>query len=198
MGLAVGILLLMRPFDAWAEGHGSKPEDFFIWEFVGGAVGGALSSQAIVEGVLSSWCKGAQDPSLCKRAGRVALRPIGYPLLVFVGTTSSIWAIGALSGVEGNLLALAIGSFAGVLGGLAEAFFVWAAIDWLLEPGREQELISPETPEFLKRTIPYIIEFLRPYETFLKEAAMVFFPAITSSFWGTLGFNTGARMRTKD
>jgi len=132
---------------------------------------------------------------LCRRAGRVALRPIAYPFFVFLGTTTGIVAVGLLNGVEGNLVATIIGSFAGALGGLVEAFFVWSAIDWLLEPGQEEELISPETPEFLQRTIPLLIEFLRPYELAMKEIAMVFFPTLTSAFWGTVGFNSGARMR---
>ena len=106
-----------------------------------------------------------------------------------------IVTIGWMDGVQGNLVATIIGSFAGALGGLVEAFGVWNIIDWLLEPGRDQELIGPETPEFLQRTIPYVIEILRPYEAILKEAAMVFLPTLTSAFWGTVGFNTGARMQ---
>ena len=196
MILLVSLALLLPSLPTWAsERPGPKPEDFFIWEFLGGAVGGAVGGQAIVEGLLSSWCKDAEDPTLCQRAGRVALRPIAYPLFVFAGTTTGIVTIGLMNGVEGNWVAAIIGSFAGTLGGLVEAFAVWYAIDWLLEPGRDQELISPETPEFLQRTIPYLIEFLRPYEATLKEAAMVFFPTITSAFWGTVGFNSGAQMR---
>jgi len=48
----------------------------------------------------------------------------------------------------------------------------------------------------LKRVIPWIIEFLRPYEASLKDGAIVFLPAVTASLWGTIGFNSGARMRS--
>ncbi len=154
-----------------------------------------MGGATLVETLVSSWCKDAEDSALCERAGRVALRPIAYPLFVFAGTTIGIVTIGSMNGVEGNLVASIIGSFAGALGGLAEAFFVWSGIDWLLEPGREQDLISPETPEFLQRTIPYLIELLRPMEAELKDAAIVFLPTLTSAFWGTIGFNSGARMR---
>jgi hypothetical protein len=195
--VALGGLIWLFPLvqAGWAQ-VGPEPQDFFIWEFLGGAVGGAVGGQVIIEALLSEWCREAEDPRLCRRAGRVALRPIAYPMLVFAGSTTGIVAVGTLSRVEGNLVATLIGSFAGALAGLVEAFAIWSGIDWLLEPGREEELISPETPEFLKRTIPLVIEFLRPYEAAMKEAAMVFFPAITAAFYGTVGFNSGARMRT--
>jgi hypothetical protein len=199
--MVVAVLLLGLPTmlsaapDSTPDRPPTKPEDFFIWEFLGGAAAGGVTGQVIVDSLLSSWCKGAEDPMLCRRAGRVALRPFAYPLFVFAGTTTGIVTVGLMHGVEGNLVATIIGSFAGALGGLVEAFFVWSAIDWLLEPGREQELISPETPEFLQRAIPLLIEFLRPIEPTMKEIAMVFFPTLTSAFWGTVGFNSGARMR---
>lgn len=199
-GLILGVLLA-GAFPALGEGadeqRGPRPQDFFIWEFLGGAVGGAFGGQVIIETLLSSWCKEAEDPLLCRRAGRVALRPIAYPLFVFAGATVGITAVGTLSGVEGNLIAAAIGSFAGAVAGLVEAFFIWNAIDWLLAPGRYEELVNlPEMPEFLKRVIPLVIEFLRPYEASLKEGAIVFLPAVTASLWGTIGFNSGARLLT--
>ena len=195
----VALVALLQVADAQGSNEGqagSKAEEFFIWEFLGGAIGGALSSQTVVSELLSSWCKAADDPGLCQRVGRAALRPIAYPLFVFAGTTLSITAVGLMNQVEGNLVAATIGSFAGAWGGLVEALLIWSGIDWLLSPGREEELISPETPEFLKLTIPYIIELLRPYEALLKEVAIVFFPTITSAFWGTVGFNVGARIKS--
>jgi len=200
VGIVSSLLLLAVSEPPWAQGtdgtqSGPKPEEFFMWEFVGGAIGGAVGGQAIVEALLSSWCQGAEDIMLCQRAGRVALRPIAYPLFVFAGTTAGVLTIGAMNNVEGNLVGAIIGSFAGAIGGLVEALVVWTIIDRLLAPQSEQELISPETPEFLQRTIPYVIEFLRPYGPVLKDAAIVFFPTLTSAFWGTVGFNSGARMR---
>ncbi len=71
----------------------ATPQDYFIWEFLGGAFVGAASSRLVVEAILTSWCRDADDPEFCKRSGRVILRPLVYPLLVFVGTTAGILAV---------------------------------------------------------------------------------------------------------
>ncbi len=202
--LLVIFLTLQAVIEPWAyaqtvqqqPARRANPQDYFIWEFLGGAFIGATSSRLVVEAILSSWCQDADDPEFCRRSGRVILRPLVYPLLVFVGTTAGIFTVGTLSGVEGNLLGAALGSLLGTLAGMVEAAAVWAGIDWLFQPGRAEELVSsPDTPPFLKRAVPLIIEFLRPYEGTLKEIAVVFFPVVTASYWGTMGFNSGARMR---
>lgn len=194
--IALALQAAMGPWAYAQDARRANPQDYFIWEFLGGAFVGATSSRLVVEAILSSWCQDADDPEFCRRSGRVILRPLVYPLLVFVGTTAGIFTVGTLSGVEGNLLGATLGSLLGTLAGMVEAAAVWAGIDWLFQPGRAGELVSsPDTPPFLKRTVPLIIEFLRPYEGTLKEIAVVFFPVVTASFWGTMGFNNGARMR---
>lgn len=186
---------MSSPTVVWAQETPRNPQEYFIYEFVGGLFGGAISGQMITESILTSWCAEADDPELCRRAGRVALRPVVYPALVFVGSTAGILTVGWLGGVRGNLVATAIGSFAGTLAGLVEAVIIWNGLNWLFEPGRAEELVSPpETPPFLKRAIPLVIEFLRPYEASLKEFAILFFPAVTASFWGTMGYNSGAKI----
>ena len=196
LGLALVITAVPQEIRAQASERGPQPGDYFFWEFAAGSLGGWAVSSTATESILSSWCKEAENPELCRRAGRVALRPVIYPLLVFAGTTVGIFTVGALAGVEGNLAAALIGSFAGTLAGLVEAALVWNGLKWLFGPGAEQLVSAPETPEYLKRTVPLVIEFLRRYEETLKELAINVLPAVTASFWGTLGFNLGARLRS--
>ena len=195
--LSMALLVAGIPKAVFAQGGPApSPGDYFFWEFAAGALGGWLVSSTTTETLLSSWCREAENPELCRRAGRVALRPVIYPLLVFAGTTVGIFTVGALAGVEGNAAGALIGSFAGTLAGLVEAALVWNLFQWLFGPGAEELVGDPETPEYLKRTIPLVIEFLRRYEEPLKELAINVLPAVTASFWGTLGFNLGARMRS--
>lgn len=196
--LVVALGIFGFPRDLWAQlpGREAKPGDYFFWEFAAGTMGGWLVSSTATETLVSSWCREAENPELCRRAGRVAVRPVIYPLLVFAGTTVGIFTVGALAGVEGNVAGALIGSFAGTLAGLVEAALVWNVLKWLFGPGAEELVSDPETPEYLKRTLPPIIEFLRRYEETLKDLAINVLPAVTASFWGTLGFNLGARMRS--
>jgi hypothetical protein len=193
--ITAGVVAVAAPVTAWAKEPPPNPQEFFIYEFVGGLFGGVLASYMTTEIILRSWCAEADDPGLCRRAGRVALRPIVYPALVFLGSTAGILTVGWLAGVHGSLLFTVIGGFAGTMAGLVEAVVIWNVLDYLFEPGRAEELVSPpETPPFLKRAIPLIIEYLRPYESSLKEFAILFLPAVTASSFGTIGYNSGTRI----
>ncbi len=197
MLLIAALTVSAMPRTLWAQPREPQPGDYFVWEFAAGALGGWFVSSTATESIVSSWCRDAENPELCRRAGRVALRPVVYPLLVFVGTTVGIFTVGALAGVEGNIVGAVIGSLAGTLAGLVEAAILWNLIRWLFGPGAEELAQAPETPEYLQRTLPLVVEFLRRYEEPLKDLAINVLPAVTASFWGTLGFNLGARMRAR-
>lgn len=194
IGIGLGLTVAVPALTAQAQAR--SPQEHFFLEFVGGSIGGAVGVK-VVEDILSSSCRATEDPELCRRAGRVILRPVGYPLAVFAGTAAGIATTGVLSGVRGNITATLIGSFAGAVAGLVEAAGLWTiVIQPLFEPGRAEELVSPpETPEYLKRTIPLIVEFLRPYQDFLKDIVYISLPVINAAYWGTVGFNSGAQAR---
>lgn len=201
LGIASGLVLSAAPV-TWAL-DGPKPLQqgetmgggFSIWigEFVGGLLGGGLGVQS-VEQALSYYCRDADDPEQCKRYGRVIVRPISYPIAISVWATSGILTVGLLGGTVGNIGATFIGSFAGAIAGLVEAAGLWTIIlQPLLEPGRVEEMLSPETPPIAKRALPLFVEFLRTHEGVIKDMVYVALPVINAAFWGTIGFNSGAQ-----
>lgn len=199
--IGLGLLSVGPPAGAQSDAQPDRPraEDFFFAEFMGGSIGGALGV-SLLEQFLANACAGADEPRLCWTFGRSVLRPLGYPLLVFVGSSVGIVTAGSLAGVQGNATAALIGDFLGASGGMAVAAGIWLGIlQPLFEPGAAEELVEPEeTPDYLKRTFPLVMRVLRPHQEMIRNSVYIAFPILFATYFGTQGFNVGAQMAPTD
>ncbi len=197
--LIAGVMVQAIQPLAWAQAtpqpRQPSAEDFFFAEFMGGSIGG-LVAVSVLEQFFANACAGADDPQLCWSIGRSVYRPIGYPLLVFVGSSIGIVAAGSLVNVEGSVTATLIGTVIGSFGGIAAASGLWLnLISPLFEPGAAEELVAPaETPDYLKRTFPLLMRVMRPHEETIKNTVYITFPVMLASYFGTEGFNVGAQL----
>jgi len=197
--LIVGMGLLTAQPPVWAQAT-SEPrqpsaEDYFFAEFMAGSIGG-LVAVSVLEQFFANACAGADDPQLCWSIGRSVYRPVGYPLLVFVGSSIGIITAGSLVNVRGNATATLIGTVIGAFGGIVTASGLWLnLVSPLFEPGAAEELVAPEeTPDYLKRTFPLLMRVLRPHEETIKNTVYITFPVMLASYFGTEGFNVGAQL----
>lgn len=172
-----------------------SPQSFFLEEFLGGTLGALITGPVLTYLLVNSACSGSTNPELCRGVANVQIRPLVFAIAIPPGAILGIWAMGRIDGVEGNVTATAMGSLAGGLGGLLEAFFVYYGIDWLFSPEASDYLASSDAPEYLKFFLPRLIELFRPAEVTIKEGAMAALPTMTAAFFGTIGFNTNARLR---
>lgn len=195
--VGLGLLSAGPSARAQADPRPDRPRaaDFFFVEFIGGSVGGALGV-SILEQFYASACADADDPQLCWSIHRSAFRPTAYPILLFVGSSAGIVTAGSLAGVEGNVTAALMGNFAGSFAGLVLAAVLWQVIlQPLFEPGAAEALVEPEeTPEYLRRTFPLVMQVLRPHEETIKNIVYIAFPILMASYLGTAGYNVGARL----
>ncbi len=177
-----------------------RPQDHFLQELIAGSIGGVMFGQTLLElGIQVFYCKlskSSEEYETCRAITLVLARTILYPTLVFVGTSAAIWGMGALSGVQGNLLGLLVGSSSGALAGTHFlAVLIRDFINYLLAPERITELQNaPETPEWIKRAYPYFSQFLKKYEQEIKEITLAFSAIVWSAVWGAIGFNIGATL----
>ena len=199
--LIVGLGLLSAPSTGWAQADPRpdgpdrpRAQDYFFAEFVGGGIGGALGV-SLLEQLFAAACADAEDPQLCWSLQRSGFRPLGYPILVFIGSSVGIVSAGSLAGIEGNVTSALIGDFIGAFGGMGAAAVIWQfLLRPLFEPGAAEALVEPdETPEYLRRTFPLAMRVLRPHEEMIKNTVYIAFPIMFASYFGTVGFNVGAR-----
>jgi hypothetical protein len=180
-----------------------KPENYILWEMLTGFLAGAVTSTDVNNYLISSYCKGAKtekDFQFCRAAFlSFYAAPVLYPLLVFGGSSIGIFGMGLLHHVQGNMFAMLIGTLSGsVSGTVVAATFVRNLIEYLLEPDTVQQITqASETPEYVKRLLPFLVDFLRKYEKQLKELPFVYIPAILAAVWGSLGYNVGATIPAK-
>ncbi len=197
--LAIGLMLIPLPSTAWAQDSPSadrpNAQDYYFAEFMGGGIGGLVGVSAL-EQYFAYICSDVDDPQLCWPTVRSVYRPIGYPLLVFVGSSAGIATAGSLAGVQGSLTATLIGSLLGAFGGIGTASGLWLnLISPLFEPGAAEELVAPEeTPQYLKRTFPLLMRVLRPHEETIRNTVYITFPVMFASYFGTEGYNIGAQL----
>jgi hypothetical protein len=171
-----------------------SPASFFFEEFLGGTLGAILTGPGATALAVNLVCSGSSNPDLCHGVATVQIRPFLFLVGVPLGSTLGIWGVGLFDGVEGNVTGAAIGSLLGGASGIVEAFAAYLGIDWLFSPEARDYLASSDAPEYLKRGLPPLIEVLRPYEYYIKEIAFEVLPTMTAAFFGTEGFNTGARL----
>lgn len=199
VALTIGLMLLALPSPAWAQDspRADQPnaQDYYFAEFMGGSIGGLVGVSAL-EQYFAYFCADVDDSQLCWTTFRTVYRPIGYPLLVFLGSSVGIATAGSLAGVQGSLTATLIGTFIGAFGGMVTASGLWLnLISPLFEPGAAEELVAPEeTPEYLKRTFPLLMRVLSPHEKTIRNTVYITFPVMFASYFGTEGYNIGAQL----
>ncbi|MBI1730135.1 hypothetical protein HY229_04990 [Candidatus Acetothermia bacterium] len=180
-----------------------RPDNYILWEMLTGFLAGAVTSKDVNDYLINSYCKDSKtekDFQFCRAAFlSFYAAPVLYPLLVFGGSSIGIYGMGMLHNVQGNLFAMLIGTLSGsVTGTVVAATFVKNVIEYLLAPDTVQKITeAPETPEYIKRLLPYGVDFLRKYEKQLKELPFVYIPAILAAVWGSLGYNVGAAIPAK-
>jgi len=190
--LLPGALLQAAP--APSSAPPASPQAFFLDEFLGGTVGALLTGPAATSLYVSFTCRDAADPDICRELFNTLIRPLIFAVGVPIGATLGIWTLGLINGVEGNLVGATIGSVLGGWGGILEASVVFYGINGFFNQAAES-LAHSDAPEYLKRSLPALIELLRPSEKTIKELAFAILPTMTAAAFGTMGFNSGARLR---
>lgn len=193
MLLSLGTLLQAAP--ASTNQTPQTAQAFFLEEFLGGTLGALLTGPAATTLYVGFTCHGAADPDICRGLFNFLTRPLIFAVGVPIGATLGIWTLGLVNGVEGNLVGAAIGSMLGGWGGILEAFVVFNLTNWLFSSQAAESLASSDAPEYLKRGLPALIKILRPSARTIRELAFAILPTMTAAFFGTMGFNSGARLR---
>ena len=199
---------IVTPLMAYGQNNGAarqydKPENYIFWEMLTGFLAGGVAGKEIPDYLVRTvYCKDSQTEDQfqkCRGLALVISRPILFSLMVFGGSTIGVYGMGGLHGVSGNIFALLIGTLTGTLAGTV-VFSLWIKdqIDTLLLPETVLQITEdPKTPEYIKRLLPYVVEFLREHQKQLEEWTIVYFPAVWSALWGSLGYNVGATIPAK-
>jgi len=193
-----GLILFSISVDALAQPQpiddGRQPSDYFFLEFAIGSVSGLVIESSVDYALLSYFCGGNVDPKLCGDFTQTwVIGPYVPVALQLIASTAGVYAIGSLNGVQGNVPAMLIGTLSGSLAGFVLARMIREIVNWYLQPERFQELQkNPNTPEFVLRVYPALLEFWDNYQEDFRELSVIVLRPIIASFFATIGFNIGA------
>jgi len=193
-----GLILFSISVDALAQPQpiddGRQPSDYFFLEFAIGSVSGLVIESSVDYALLLYFCGGNVDLELCTDVVEVGVFNVYVPVVSqMIGSTAGVYAAGSLNGVQGNVPAMLVGTLSGSLAGFLIAKTIREIVNWAFQPARFQELqANPNTPEYVLRIYPALIEFWANYHEEFREFSVIVLRPIIASFFATIGFNIGA------